>query len=578
VTETAGRQVEVLLNRQAEANHSSYDKGEAMMARIRFVPILLTVLVAAACDDDPTQPTLNAPANVQAQATSPTSVTVSFGAVSGADGYVIERATGAAGSSPNYAQVGTSTTTTYTDATVQAATTYQYRVAGVDGSRQSPFSAAAGVTTPSDGPAVATITGDITANRTLYADTTYTISGFVHVPAGVTLTIEPGTTIHGDYATLGSSLFILRGGRIMACGTAAAPIVFTSSRPVGERQPGDWGGLVLVGNATINRGANTDLEGRSGEVTYGGGTDDADDSGELCYVRVEFAGYAISQNNELNAFTFAAVGSGTRLEYLQAMSGLDDHFEWFGGTVDSKYLVSYESGDDHFDASEGYRGRSQFMIAYQSKVLTPRTGAGDVSGDPQGIENDGCDGANCLNGQDSEPFTAPLWANFTLIGTGPGVVDATSGGHGMVIRRGAGGYYVNGVVARWPKSALSVRDVTTTARATAALMQVANVLGADNSELLHSGQQAYDTTANSVVSAAGTAASLFNLLPADPTSAAQFDWAPATAAPQRTGGLATFPANIAARAGAFITPTAYRGAADPNGSKWWEGWTTYADN
>src|SRR5690606_10601439 len=183
-----------------------------------------------------------------------TSVTVNFGVVAGASNYVIERATGSA----TYTQVGTTTSSPYVDETAQPETTYQYRVAAVSGSRQSSFSAAASVTTPADGPAAATISGDITANRTLYADTTYTLSGFVHVPAGVTLTIEPGTTIQGDYDTLGSALFILRGGRIMACGTAAAPIVFTSSRPVGQRQPGDWGGLVLVGNATINRGADTD--------------------------------------------------------------------------------------------------------------------------------------------------------------------------------------------------------------------------------------------------------------------------------------------------------------------------------
>ena len=546
-----------------------------MMARLKFVPILLAAFVAAGCDEDPTEPAaLNAPANVQAMAASPTSVTVNFGVVAGASSYVIERAAGSA----TYTQIGTATTSPYTDATVQPETSYQYRVAAVSGSRQSSFSAAASVTTPAVGPAVATINSDFTANRTLYADTTYTLSGFVHVPAGVTLTIEPGTTILGDYNTLGSALFVLRGGRIMACGTAAAPIVFTSSRPAGQRQPGDWGGLVIVGNATINRGTDTELEGRAGEITYGGGTNDADDSGELCYVRVEFAGYAISPDNELNAFTFAAVGSGTKLEYLQAMSGLDDHFEWFGGTVDSKYLVSYESGDDHFDASEGYRGRSQFMIAYQSKVLTPRPGAGTVSGDPQGIENDGCAGANCINGQDSQPFTAPLWANFTLIGTGPGFVDATSGGHGMVIRRGTAGYYVNGVVARWPKSALSVRDATTTARVTAGEMLVANVLSVENGSLLHVGQQPYDTTASSVASAAGSAASLFNLLPSDPANAAQFDWAPTAVAPQRTGGMSTFPAGIAAKAGTFITPTAYRGAADPQGPKWWEGWTIYADN
>ncbi|HEX6309729.1 MAG TPA: fibronectin type III domain-containing protein [Longimicrobiales bacterium] len=544
--------------------------------------MVLAALLVAACDDDPTAPPLDAPASVAASATTAGLVTVTFAAVASADSYVIERATGAPGPSLAYAQVGTSTMTSYPDATVQPETTYQYRVAAVIGSRQSPFSAAASVTTPPEGPKVATISSDLTSSRTLYADTTYTISGFVHVPAGVTLTIQPGTTILGDHATLGSSLFILRGGRIMACGTADAPIVFTSSRPAGQRQPGDWGGLVLIGNATINRGADTELEGSSpqtgGIIVYGGGTNDADSSGELCYVRVEFAGYAISPDNELNAFTFAAVGSGTKLEYLQAMSGLDDHFEWFGGTADAKYLVSYESGDDHFDASEGYRGRVQFMIAYQSKVLTPRTGAGSVSGDPQGIENDGCAGANCVNGQDSQPYTLPLWANFTLIGTGAGFVDATSGGHGMVIRRGAGGYYVNGVVARWPKSALSVRDASTTARFNAGDMLVANVLGVENGSLLHAGQQPYDTLAHDVVSAAGAAASLFALLPTDPAGASQFDWMPAATAPQRTGGRSTFPANIASRAGTFITPTPYRGAADPNGPKWWDGWTVYADN
>jgi hypothetical protein len=555
-------------------------KGEAMTARLRFACVALATLIAAGCDDDPTQPSPGVPTGVTAVANAPNSVTVNYAAVSGASSYVIERATGAAAS---YGQIGTSTTTSYTDATVQPNRTYQYRVAAVSGSRQSGFSTAASITTPDEGPKVATISADITANRTLYADTVYTISGFVHVPAGVTLTIQPGTTIFGEYGTVGSSLFILRGGKIMACGTVDAPIVFTSSRPAGQRAPGDWGGLILVGNATINRGADTELEGTGSSannpvVVYGGGTQDDDSSGELCYVRVEFAGYAISADNELNSFTFAAVGSGTKLEYLQALAGLDDHFEWFGGTVDSKYLVSYESGDDHFDASEGFRGRSQFMIAYQSKVLVPRPGAGGVSSDPQGIENDGCAGANCLDGQNSMPLTQPLWANFTLIGTGPGFVDANSGGHGMVIRRGSAGYYVNGVVARWPKSAVSVRDASTTARVSSGEMLIANVLGAENGALLHAGQQPYDTAANNVVSVAGSAASLFNLLPTDPSLASQFDWSPAPGAPQRTGGMSTFTGALAAKAGTFITATAYRGAAEPDGPKWWQGWTSYADN
>jgi hypothetical protein len=281
----------------------------------------------------------------------------------------------------------------------------------------------------------------------------------------------------------------------------------------------------------------------------------------------------------LNSFTFAAVGSGTQLDHLEALAGLDDSFEFFGGAVDAKYLVSYESGDDHFDMSEGYIGRLQYLIAYQSKVLTPRTGAGNVSNDPQGIENDGCAGANCLNGQDSQPYTQPVVANFTLIGTGPGVVDATSGGYGVVLRRGTGGYYVNGVVARWPKAAMSLRDLASTgAQISAGSLQVQNLLSADNAALFQSGQLTVDAGANSIVELSSAASTLFSVLPADPDSGAQFDWSPAPNSSARTGGLATFSGVLATRAGTFVTATAFRGAADPAGPKWWEGWTTYADN
>ena len=237
---------------------------------------------------------------------------------------------------------------------------------------------------PTPQPGAADIALDITSSRTLYSDTTYTLKGFVHVTNGATLTIQPGTKIVGDFATLGSSLFIMRGAKIQAVGTADKPIVFTSSRVVGSRQPGDWGGLLIIGNAIDNRAGNIEIEGSGTEVNggsgrnygivYSGGTNSADNSGELRYVRVEFAGYAPSPDNELNSFTFAAVGSGTKLSYLQAMAGLDDSFEWFGGSVDGEHLVSYEAGDDHFDQSESYNGRLQYLIAFQSTQLTQRTG------------------------------------------------------------------------------------------------------------------------------------------------------------------------------------------------------------
>ncbi len=435
-------------------------------------------------------------------------------------------------------------------------------------------------------PGDATITTDITTNRLFRAESTYTLSGFIKVANGATLTIQAGTKIVGDFDVPGSSLFVLRGAKINAVGTADRPIVFTSERSSG-RQAGDWGGLIIVGNGIINRGDPTILEGTgtgasNPQVNYGGGTNNGDDSGELKYVRVEFAGFATAPDAELNSFTFAAVGSATRFSYLQSLYGLDDSFEWFGGAVDSKYLVSYEAGDDHFDASEGFTGRNQFIIVYQSIRPDARPSAGTTSSDPQGIENDGCAGSNCTAGQNSTPRTDAIFANFTLVGTGPGVVDATSGGIGLMLRRGTAGYYVNGVVARWPRSAFSLRDQATLDRVADGSLLIRNIFVAESGPVFQAAsgstvQGSVDLATAAIEVGAGTAASVFTGLPATPTTAS-LDWSLATGAAARTGGLATFTGPLAAKAGTFITGTAYRGAADPAGVKWWAGWTNYARN
>jgi hypothetical protein len=455
------------------------------------------------------------------------------------------------------------------------------------------------------GSCAANLSQDITASRTLFADTVYTLTSFVHVTGnGTTLTIEPGTVIRGQ---TGSALFILQGARINANGTATAPIVLTSDQPVGQRKPGDWGGLILVGKGIINRTGTIDLEGTGPAapnyvVSYSGGTDNADNSGTLRYVRVEFAGFGQAANQELNAFTFAAVGSGTVLENLEALAGLDDSFEWFGGAVDGKYLVSYESGDDHFDAAEGYVGRNQFLIGYQSLVLQPRAGSGVVSADPQGFEIDGCgsaSGSGCSAGFLSTPLNAPLFANFTMIGTGQNTdVAATSGGIGMVLRRGTAGMYVNGLVARWPRSALSLRDADTQTQFTNGTAILRNVLlvesgttSGTNAPMFESGTACptaptttcrftIDATANSLMTAAGTVttASLFTAFPTTPTTAASLDWSLPTASSARTGGTGAFTGALATKGGTFVTGTAYVGAADPAAAKWWEGWTSYARN
>jgi hypothetical protein len=438
-------------------------------------------------------------------------------------------------------------------------------------------------------PGDAVISGNITANRTLFKDTTYTISGFVQVTNGATLTIQAGTRILGDFATVGSSLFITRGARIQAVGTAAEPIVFTSSRPVGQRQAGDWGGLIIIGNGIINRAAPVILEGTGTGASnpsqeYSGGNNNTDNSGTLRYVRVEFAGYATATDAELNTFTFAAVGSGTTLEYLEALYGLDDSYEFFGGAVDGKYLVSYEAGDDHFDMSEGYVGRLQYLIAYQTAKVTVRPGAGNASSDPQGIENDGCNGTGCATGQNSTPFTTPVVANFTLVGPGTGTdIDATNGGFGAILRRGTGGYYVNGVLARWPKGAFGLRDSTTTkVRLTDGILDIRNVQVVEAPSIFTTASGGFvltDSVTRSIVrDGAATTASLFTTFTMPAASPASFDWTPPAGSTLATGGLTVFAGNLATAAGTYVTGTAYRGAAAPGGTKWWAGWTTYARN
>ena len=575
-----------------------------MKRSISKLAMLIAVggLVAACSDDNSTSPTpqpepeLAAPSGVAVSALGPNLVRVSFAPVTGATEYVIERAQGASGGS--FAQTETTSSTSWEDSGVQAQTTYRYRVAARAGTRQSPFSGEAQVTTPEEGRREATITTDITSNRTLYADTTYQLSGFIKVTNGATLTIEPGTTVVGDFDIPGSSLFVLRGSRIIAEGTPEAPIVFTSERPVGQRQPGDWGGVIIVGNGITNRGAPTFIEGtgtgpENPLVDYSGGTDNNDNSGILRYVRIEWAGFPTAPNEELNSLTMAAVGRATTIEYVQVLGGLDDSFEWFGGAVDGRYLISYEAADDHFDASEGYIGRLQNIIAFQSARPEPRPNlAGGAASDPQGIENDGCWAENCnagnANRSASEPYTVPVFANFTLIGAPPGAWETPSGNIGMMLRRGVGGLYVNGAVARYTRAAVSIRGEQTQQRIDDGLMAVRNIYSTENATIFQEGtgtgesaQFSLDLTANALEDGDAPVASLFTAFPTNTQSAtaASFDWTPAAGSPLRTGGLNDFsglPPALRDAAGDFVTPTSYRGAADPNGPKWWQGWTTYA--
>jgi hypothetical protein len=228
--------------------------------------LALTLIGLAACsDDDPVSPTVDPPLGLQVTATGSGSIRVSFNGRAIDDSYTIERAEGAGGTFATVTTLSAPATdgvVAYDDTGLSVQTTYRYRVKATRGSASSSFGSEQSTSTLAPGVFTRTVTGDITTNTTWYRDTTYVLNGFIHVANGATLTIEAGTTIKGEFSTVGSSLFILRGAKIMAIGTAALPIVFTSSQPVGQRKPGDWGGLIIVGNAVISRtGVEIEIEG-----------------------------------------------------------------------------------------------------------------------------------------------------------------------------------------------------------------------------------------------------------------------------------------------------------------------------
>lgn len=269
---------------------------------------------------------------------------------------------------------------------------------------------------------VITVSGIINANTTWTSDKIYRLQGYVRVGddakrsggtdiTNVTLTIEPGTIIQGlpkSGTTPPGTLIIQRGNRIVANGTASNPIVFTSSKAPGTRNPGDWGGLVIVGRANNNQSANAELEGNYGAFHGIGdapiGSPDTDNSGSLRYVRIEFAGTPINPNQEVNSLTLGSVGNGTTLEYIQTSYGLDDQYEWFGGTVNAKYLIAYRGLDDDFDVDFGWSGNVQWAIGIRDNTLADQSGSNGFE-----VDNDG-------GGSGATPFTSGVFANVTVIG------------------------------------------------------------------------------------------------------------------------------------------------------------------
>lgn len=286
--------------------------------------------------------------------------------------------------------------------------------------------------------------GQLTAERTLKAGLTYELVGGYQVKNGGNLIIEEGVTIKATRTIDGQPDYIIveQGGKINANGTKDKPIVMTSIK----ESPGSWGGLHICGKAKIN------LSGGTGKSEIGdapfGGTDDADNSGVLRYVRLEYTGFAFSETKESNGLTLYGVGNGTKIEYVQTYKGADDGFEWFGGTVNAKYLVSTSSEDDSFDWTDGWRGNGQFWVAYQDQTAPGSNGT--ANGD-------------CLIEADNReltfidtPISSPTLSNLTLVGNN----DTNQQQRGIRLRAGTRIKLYNTLVVGKPKSVTTATTQT----------------------------------------------------------------------------------------------------------------------
>jgi hypothetical protein len=292
-------------------------------------------------------------------------------------------------------------------------------------------------------PTSTTLTGNINTTTTLTADKVWTLKGYVYVTDGAKLIIQPGTTIVSDISEKGA-LVIERGAQIVAEGTATKPIVFTSGKAVGERAPGDWGGIVILGRAKTNRTSEPTIEGGIGRPY--GGTNDGDNSGVLRYVRIEYAGIAALPNSEINALTLGGVGSGTIVENIQTIYANDDAFEFFGGTVSARNLYAFATADDDFDFDFGYTGTITNGVAKRDPQFVDSGDAGN------GVE---CD--NDGTGSPAQPYTHPKLYNMILIG--PNVSTALANHNlGLRFRRATQFTMKNSIVWGWMKGGLSLES------------------------------------------------------------------------------------------------------------------------
>ena len=415
--------------------------------------------------------------------------------------------------------------------------------------------------------------GDIRADETWDCTRTHVLMGDGVFVLGGTLRITPGTLVKGgsDRAVL----LVATGGRLDAQGTAAQPIVFTSNRAVGMRRAGQWGGVILLGNARINSTntlADGGMSGPAGQnIIEGipptdnraryGGTDDNHNCGTLRYARIEFPGYELSTNNEINGLTIGGCGRQTTIDHVEVLASADDGIEIFGGAVDVKHAVIFNAEDDGLDWDFGWTGRAQFVAIHSPTTST--------ESDPNGIEAD-----NEPRVFNAMPVSDPEIYNMTVVG--PGAMNmVTVGYRGAVMRRGTAGRIHNLIMTGYPTQAIDLRDTPTIAFAMAnpaRLFANSSIFFANNPmgmQFDDNGMDMFDEnmffTNNARMNRAADP-----MLPAySPTTP---NFVPMAGSPAASGA-ATPPTD------GFFEPVTYVGAVEPGSqTNWLTGWTDYPAN
>ncbi len=414
--------------------------------------------------------------------------------------------------------------------------------------------------TPTD-PSDHVLTGEISSEKVLTADKPWTLKGYVYVKAGGKLRIPAGTIIKSDIVEKGA-LIVEPGAQIFAEGTADAPVVFTSGQPKGQRRPGDWGGVILLGNATTNRGTNPRPTIEGGVGRQYGGDNDGDNSGVMRYVRIEYAGIAAQPNSEINGLTFGGVGNGTVIENIMVSFANDDAYEFFGGTVNCRNLIAYACSDDDYDFDFGFRGKIQNAISIKHpQYADPGDAANGIEAD-----NDG-------DGSAATPNTKPQLSNFTFIG--PNGAANTQANHNVANRwrRNVNFVIRNSIMIGSQKGGFSIESAGTAASYQSGTSEFKNNILRAVTANFKSDQASFDAAAMEA-----KALSEGVVIPADMDAVGlenPFKWYTDKNTPSvkpKSGSMALTGANFTGM-DAFFQPVQYIGAMGD--TDWTAGWSNY---